>query len=177
MAWSVKHPTSAQVMISRPVSSSPASGSVLTAGRLEPASDSVSPSISAPPLLSLSVSKINKRWKKIKKKYYCFYVKRRLSQPFPKGTSFPSYIHDGVLIELSPGCFPGSPPCPRQGPPGLHKGPHAHYISVRQPYLPPMTSWSFPYQCLQQCSPYKGELGSPQINKINAPLFQTKRIY
>ena len=43
MAQSVKRPTSAQVMISRSVSSSPASGSVLTAQSLEPASDSVSP--------------------------------------------------------------------------------------------------------------------------------------
>ena len=63
MAQSVKHPTSAQVMISRSVSSSPTSGSVLTAQRLEPVSDSVSPSLSDPPLfmLSLPVSKINKR--------------------------------------------------------------------------------------------------------------------
>ena len=38
-------PTSAQVVISRSVSSSPASGSVLTAQSLEPASDSVSPSL------------------------------------------------------------------------------------------------------------------------------------
>ena len=58
----VKRPTSAQVTISRSVSSSPASGSVLTAQSLEPVSDSVSPSLSAPPplhALSLSVSKIN----------------------------------------------------------------------------------------------------------------------
>ena len=61
VAQSVKRPTSAQVMISRSVSSSPASGSVLTAQSLEPASDSVSPSLSDPPpihVLSLSVSKI-----------------------------------------------------------------------------------------------------------------------
>ena len=63
MAQSVKHPTSAQVMISRFVGSSSASGSVLTAQSLEPDSDSVS----APPLpvlclslsLSLSLSKMN----------------------------------------------------------------------------------------------------------------------
>ena len=59
----VKRPTSAQVTISRSVSSSPTSGSVLTAQSLEPVSDSVSPSLSAPPLLmlclSLSLSKIN----------------------------------------------------------------------------------------------------------------------
>ena len=51
MAQSVKCTTSAQVTISRFVGSSPASGSVLTAQSLEPASDSVSPSLSAPPLL------------------------------------------------------------------------------------------------------------------------------
>ena len=36
----------------------PRSGSVLTAGSLEPVSDSVSPSLSAPPLLTLSLSKV-----------------------------------------------------------------------------------------------------------------------
>ena len=56
VALSVKHPTSAQVMISWFVRSSPTSGSVLTAQSLEPASDSVSPSLSAPPLLSLCLS-------------------------------------------------------------------------------------------------------------------------
>ena len=63
MAQSVKRPTSAQVMISRFVSLSPASGSVLMAQSLEPVSDSVSPSLSDPPpfMLCLSVSKINKR--------------------------------------------------------------------------------------------------------------------
>ena len=52
----VKRLTSAQVMISPFVSSSPASGSVLTARSLEPASDSVSPSLSAPPPLVLFLS-------------------------------------------------------------------------------------------------------------------------
>ena len=56
VAQSVKHPTLAQVMISRFVGSSPAWGSVLTAQSLEPALDSVSPSLSAPPLLALSLS-------------------------------------------------------------------------------------------------------------------------
>ena len=41
VAQSVKHPTSAQVMISQSVSSSPASGSVLSVQSLEPAWDSV----------------------------------------------------------------------------------------------------------------------------------------
>ena len=49
VAQSVEHLTSAQVMISWLVSSSPASGSVLTALSLEPASDSVSPSVSLCP--------------------------------------------------------------------------------------------------------------------------------
>ena len=58
VAQSVKRPTSAQVAISWYVSSSPASGSVLTAQSLELASDSVSPSLSAPPpfMLYLSLS-------------------------------------------------------------------------------------------------------------------------
>ena len=51
-AQSVERPASAQVMISRFVSSSPASGFVLTAQSLEPVSDSVSPSLSALPLLT-----------------------------------------------------------------------------------------------------------------------------
>ena len=55
VAWLVKRPTSAQVTISRSVSSSPASGSVPTARSLEPASDSVTPSLSDPPC-SCSVS-------------------------------------------------------------------------------------------------------------------------
>ena len=66
MAPSVKHLTSAQVMISQFVSLRPAPGSVLTAQSLEPASDSVSPSLcssadrSLSLSLSLSLSKINK---------------------------------------------------------------------------------------------------------------------
>ena len=48
VAQSVERPTSAQVMISRSVSLSPASGFVLTTQSLEPASDSVSPSLSLP---------------------------------------------------------------------------------------------------------------------------------
>ena len=68
VAQPVKHPTSAQVSISWFVSSSPVTGSVLTAQSLEPASDSVSSSLSAPSLLVLflSLSKINKHKKKIR---------------------------------------------------------------------------------------------------------------
>ena len=92
----VERPTSAQAMISQFVSSSPASGSVLTAQRLEPASHSESPTLSAPPLLafsvsvsvslslSLSVSKINSILKK--KKIMCVYVAggRDISATKPK---------------------------------------------------------------------------------------------
>ena len=62
VAQLVERQTSAQVMTLGFVSSSPALGSVLTAQRLEPASDSVSPSPSALPLLacSLFLSKTNK---------------------------------------------------------------------------------------------------------------------
>ena len=68
VAWSLKCPTSAQVLISPFLSSSPTSGSVLTAQNLEPAWDSVFPSLSAPPPLTpgLSLSKINIKKLKIK---------------------------------------------------------------------------------------------------------------
>ena len=56
VAQPVEGLTLAWVMISQFVSSSPASGSVLTARSLEPASDSVSCSLSAPPLLTLCLS-------------------------------------------------------------------------------------------------------------------------
>ena len=60
MAQLVKHPASAQIVVSQFVSLSPAPGSVLTAQSLEAASDSVSPSVSAPPLFALCVSLKNK---------------------------------------------------------------------------------------------------------------------
>ena len=57
VAPSVERPTSAQVVISWLVGSSPVSGSVLTARGPEPASDSGSPSLSAlPPPLTHSLS-------------------------------------------------------------------------------------------------------------------------
>ena len=61
VAQSVKRLTLAQVMISQFASSSPTSGSVLTAQSPEPASDSVSPSLCPSPThtLSLSLTKIN----------------------------------------------------------------------------------------------------------------------
>ena len=62
VAQSVEHLTSAWVMISQLMSLSPVLGSVLTAQSLEPASDSVSPSLSLPlpHSCSHSLSKINK---------------------------------------------------------------------------------------------------------------------
>ena len=56
VAQSAKRPTSAQVMISWFVGSSPVSGSVLIAQSLEPALDSVSPSHSDSPLFMLCLS-------------------------------------------------------------------------------------------------------------------------
>ena len=56
MAQSVEHPTLAQAMISQFVSSSSMLGSVLTTQSLEPALDSLSPSLSVPPPLILSLS-------------------------------------------------------------------------------------------------------------------------
>ena len=61
MAQVVEHPTSAQFM-----GLSPTSGSVLTAQRLEPASDSVPPSLSPPQLMLSHFSKI----KALKKNFF-----------------------------------------------------------------------------------------------------------
>ena len=55
-AQSVECPTLAQVMISQVVSSSPVSGSVLTAQNLDLALYSMSSSLSAPPLLALCLT-------------------------------------------------------------------------------------------------------------------------
>ena len=60
VAQLVERPTSAQVMILQPVSSSPASGSVPTARSLEPASDSGSPFLSLLLPCSHSLSLENK---------------------------------------------------------------------------------------------------------------------
>ena len=60
VAQSVKRPTSAQVMISQFLSLSPTLGSVLPAQSPEPPSDSVSPSLSAPPPLVLCLCLKNK---------------------------------------------------------------------------------------------------------------------
>ena len=60
VAQSVGCPTSAQVVIWWFMGSSPVSGSVLTTQSLKSASDSVSPSLSAPPLLILCLCLKNK---------------------------------------------------------------------------------------------------------------------
>ena len=60
VAQSVKPPTSAQVTILKFVGLSPVSGSVLRAGSLEPASDSVSPSLFLCRLCPVSLSLKNK---------------------------------------------------------------------------------------------------------------------
>ena len=55
VAQSIERPTSAQVMISQSMSSSPTSDSVLTAQSLEPAADSVSLSLCPSPASTLSL--------------------------------------------------------------------------------------------------------------------------
>ena len=55
VAQSVERLTSVRIMISQFVGSSPVSGSVLTARSLEPASDSVSPSLCPTPAYALSL--------------------------------------------------------------------------------------------------------------------------
>ena len=67
MAQLVKCLILAQVMISQFVGSSPVSDSVLTAQSLEPASDSVSSSLSAPSPLALYLSLSQKNNKTLKK--------------------------------------------------------------------------------------------------------------
>ena len=61
----VKRPTAAQVMISRLVGWGPASGSVPTARSPEPALDSVSPSLSAPPPLPSLSQKTKKKLREL----------------------------------------------------------------------------------------------------------------
>ena len=92
VAQSVQCPTSAQVMISRFMSSSPLSGSVLTAQSLDPASDPVSPSLSAspPPMLSLPLSKINIKKRKRRRWTFCTLGGRRYQKAGRYGSN-PGY--------------------------------------------------------------------------------------
>ena len=86
MAQSVKRPTSAQVMLSQFVSSGPVSGSVLTAQSLEPASDSGSPSLSAPSPLMLCLSlSFKHKFKKIFFKCFYLFLKERERQSMNRG--------------------------------------------------------------------------------------------
>ena len=80
MAQSVKCPTLAQVTISGFVSSSPMWGSVLIAQSLEPALDSVSLSLSAPPLLTYSLSLKNKETLKKKRTKFAMINVERTSK-------------------------------------------------------------------------------------------------
>ena len=70
VAQLVGHLTSAQVMISPFLGSSPVSGSLLTAQNLEPALDSGSPSLSTPPLIMLCLCLSLKNKKKTFKKIF-----------------------------------------------------------------------------------------------------------
>ena len=72
VAQSVKHPTLTQVMTSGFVGLSPVLCSMLTAQSLEPASDSVSPSLSAPPALSAPPPLYLPKIKNIKKLFKKF---------------------------------------------------------------------------------------------------------
>ena len=67
MTQSSEHLTLAQIMISQSVSSSPASGSVLTAWSLEPVSDSVTPPLCPFLAHALSLS-VSQKWINVKNK-------------------------------------------------------------------------------------------------------------
>ena len=80
VAQSVERLTSAQVMISQSVGLNPTSDSVLTAQSLESASDSVSPSLSTPPLLMLSKINVKKNFfNKICVRIYANFVNKKKS--------------------------------------------------------------------------------------------------
>ena len=91
-------------MISWLVGSSPTSGSVLIAWSLEPASDSVSPSLSAPSLLALCLSLSLKKKKKTLKK-----IKTNKKKRFHSGTPggnkefyFPWWAVCVLLLAIQP---------------------------------------------------------------------------
>ena len=101
VALLVKHLTLAQVVILWVMSSSPASSSALTAWSLEPASDSVFPSLSLsgpPTLLTFSLSKINKQKLKKKENYGDIWVARSVK---PLTLDFGSG-HDLTVCESEP---------------------------------------------------------------------------
>ena len=98
----------AQVMISQFVGLSLTSGSVLTAQSLEPASDSLSPSLSAPSCscsVFLSLSKINKHLKKLVETVgdilYNFWFEASKLQKFINGRRENYFVHDWTNGTLS----------------------------------------------------------------------------
>ena len=97
-AQSVERQTSAQVMISQFVSSSPASGSVLTAQSLGPASDSVYPSLSVPPPLMFSLSLSLSKTKIKKKKRWQTENLPHSSFPLSSHSARPALQYEGSLI-------------------------------------------------------------------------------
>ena len=89
--------TLAQAMIFWSVSSSPASGSVLTAWSLEPASDSVSPSLSAPSLLMLCLS-LSLKNKHLRIKKYIYIISKANPQMWHQNSDY--YIPEGGTKDL-----------------------------------------------------------------------------
>ena len=120
VAQSVKRLILAQVMISQFLSSSPELGSVLTAWSLEPASDPVSPSLSAPPpthalSVCLSFSKINiKKFKKRERDaatiQFCFVLKK--ASPLKDTLDFSSHRKKPIDTQNHKACsFRGKQGC------------------------------------------------------------------
>ena len=101
MALSVKPPTSAQVMISRFVGSSPTVGSVLTAQSLEPASDSVSPSLCPSPVHALSLSVSN---------FAQVVISRSVSSSPASGSGLMARSLEPVSDSVSPSFLSAPPP-------------------------------------------------------------------
>ena len=92
----VKCPTSAWVMISRFASSSPVWGSALTARSLEPASDSVFPSLCPSPACALSLSLKNKY---MLKKIF-FFRKKKSTGNEPSKESSKSHLRKVAVPSL-----------------------------------------------------------------------------
>ena len=81
VSQSVKRLTSSEVMISRSVGLGPASGSVLTAQSLEPASDSVSISLLLPHSCSVSLYLYLKNKQTLKKTFRGTWVAQLVKHP------------------------------------------------------------------------------------------------
>ncbi|XP_058592313.1 proline-rich protein 36-like [Neofelis nebulosa] len=115
--------TAAQVRISRPVSSSPASSPVPTARSPEPVSDSVSPSLSAPPLLvlCLCLSRINTPTQRLTHTHTYIYIYICIYIYVYKSHLLPSFLRFWTLktrVEASlPRGFASPQPTPPSRPP------------------------------------------------------------